>query len=204
MESARAAIFFETHDGCRMALARKRPAGQGARNGLECQAGKPEKQRGRALIQEKAYSSLPSGMNPAMRMNGYFRMGGPGENGQMTWLKIRRFHFVNARRHFWRRISFMGLPGRAPLLEQGLLLIKNRSKYRPHKRASCAISLRTSCYQTRSEKAFSQGLRKRIRNRPARSRPRCGREWRSRSLRICRPGARCQCCPLPRASSASC
>ena len=47
-------------------------------------------------------------MNPAMRMNGYFRMGGPGENGQMTWLKIRRFHFANVRRHFWRRISFMG------------------------------------------------------------------------------------------------
>ena len=67
-------------------------------------------------------------MNPAMRMNGYFRMGGPGENGQMTWLKIRRFHFANVRRHFRRRISFMGLPGRAPLLGQGLLLIKNRSK----------------------------------------------------------------------------
>lgn len=176
MESARAAIFFETHDGCRMALARKRPAGQGARNGLECQAGKPEKQRGRALIQEKAYSSLPSGMNPAMRMNEYFRMGGPGENGQMTWLKIRRFHFVNVRRHFWRRISFMGLPGRAPLLEQGLFLIKNRSKYRPHKRASCAISLRTSCYQTRSEKSLfaraAQAHQKSARTFTAKVRPR--------------------------------
>ena len=159
MESARAAIFFETHDGCRMALARKRPAGQGARNGLECQAGKPEKQRGRALIQEKAYSSLPSGMNPAMRMNEYFRMSGPGENGQMTWLKIRRFHFVNA-----------------PLLEQGLLLIKNRSKYRPHKRASCAISLRTSCYQTRSEKSLfaraAQAHQKSARTFTAKVRPR--------------------------------